>query len=455
MANERQRIDKKQSNPRRFSVISFKTVTAICLGATLCMAQTINISGVVQDNAGVGVVGATVKLEKANIAATSGAGGAFALIGSISSTKPPTALSAKAAKPVQLRNGKIEFTLSGNTTVAISMYDVGGRQRFSSKRTLGSGTYSINVPMQAMGIFLCKVTIGNEAYSFKGSSFRASSTEQAVVSCRTSTLARQAKATAVISDVIAATSPGMLNYRCVIENSDTSGVVIKMIANAGDMTDADGNVYQSVRIGSQVWMAENLRVTKYNDGTPISHVPDSAAWHNLYIPGSTTGAYCYYNNTTNADSIKKYGALYNWHVVGSSNPKKIAPTGWHVPSYAEWDTLYNCLIANGYNWDGTRTGNKIAKSMATKTDWKRCVQTGAIGNDLSKNNASGFSALPAGYRLPDCNFHLQSLTGFWWSATERDASNGRSRNLFYVVVGLYTSYNEKETCGFSVRLLRD
>ena len=146
MKNGRPRIDNKQSNPRKFSVISSNTVTAICLGATLCTAQTINLSGVVQDSGGVGIVGATVKLEKANLSATSGTGGAPTLTGSATSPKSRTALEAMVTNTVQVRNGKIAFTLTGNTPVGISIHDIGGRQVFSSKRTLGSGTHTIQIP---------------------------------------------------------------------------------------------------------------------------------------------------------------------------------------------------------------------------------------------------------------------------------------------------------------------
>ena len=90
---------------------------------------------------------------------------------------------------------------------------------------------------------------------------------------------------AAINDVIAATKTGYLNYRVVAYNSDTGGIVIKMIASAGTVTDADGNMYQTVKIGNQVWMAENLRVTKYDDGSAIPLVTDSAAWYGIYTNG--------------------------------------------------------------------------------------------------------------------------------------------------------------------------
>ena len=143
----------------------------------------------------------------------------------------------------------------------------------------------------------------------------------------------------------------------------------------GTVTDIDGNTYKTVKIGDQWWIAENLRTTKYNDGTSIPHVTDSSEWNTLTTPG-----YCYYNNTNNADSIRKFGALYNWYTI---NTKKLAPAGWHVPSDSEWKVLEEYLIANGYNWDGTTDSNKIAKSLAAKTDWKSSNEEGHVGNNPS------------------------------------------------------------------------
>jgi uncharacterized protein (TIGR02145 family) len=224
-------------------------------------------------------------------------------------------------------------------------------------------------------------------------------------------------------------------------------------SNGNTVTDADGNVYQTVKIGNQEWTTENLRTTKYNDGSPIPNITSKVAWDSCFY---TLGdAYCTYNNTTNSGSIKKYGVLYNWYAV---NTGKLAPAGWHVPTDEEWDTLQDYLIANGYNWDGTTTDNKIAKSMAAKTDWKSGsddVGDGAIGNDLTKNNRSGFSALPGGARDPDCDgFCGQDSSGYWWSATNWGSTCTWSRHLSSDYEEFLEPFSDK--CGgLSVRLVRD
>jgi uncharacterized protein (TIGR02145 family) len=178
----------------------------------------------------------------------------------------------------------------------------------------------------------------------------------------------------------------------------------------GKLMDVDGNAYDTITIGKQVWTVENFRATKYNDGTTIPLVTDPTTWNDLATP-----AYSYYNNTTNRDSIIKFGALYNWFVVESRN---FAPKGWHVPSNADWDSLLNFLIANDYNYDGTTTGNKVAKSMAATMDWQNnVIDSGAVGNNLSLNNKSGFSALPSGARFPNGGFHYLDQQCYWWSTT--------------------------------------
>jgi uncharacterized protein (TIGR02145 family) len=237
-----------------------------------------------------------------------------------------------------------------------------------------------------------------------------------------------------------------------LPNATSAGAVLTVsAATGGTVTDTDGNVYQTVTIGTQVWMVEDLKTTHYNDGSAIPLVTDNTAWDNLTTPG-----YCYYNNDIN--NKDKYGALYNWFVIDPSNLKKIAPTGWHVPSDSEWTVLDNYLISNGYNWDATTTGEKTAKSLAAQSDWSASTNAGAIGNDLTKNNRSGFSALPGGCRSTygGHGFFYVGSNNAWWSSTAVDASSAWGRGLAYDGDSLRRlSVGANKSCGYSVRLVRD
>lgn len=195
------------------------------------------------------------------------------------------------------------------------------------------------------------------------------------------------------------------------------------------LLDADGNVYHTVKIGTQTWTVENLKTTHYNDGTAIALVTDNTTWTNL-----TTGAYCWYNNDS-ATYKKTYGALYNWYTV---NTGKLAPAGWHVPTDAEWDTLSAYL-------GGDNVSGGALKDTGT-TYWESS-NTGAT-------NSSGFSAIPGGYRGSNGLFFNIGSYGSWWSATAFNASFAYYRNLSYSNSTLYRDYDYK-SCGYSVRLVRD
>jgi uncharacterized protein (TIGR02145 family) len=194
---------------------------------------------------------------------------------------------------------------------------------------------------------------------------------------------------------------------------------------------------------------ENLRTTKYNDGTPIPHVTDSSAWYRRSTP-----AYCWYNNNE-GENKEKYGALYNWAVVDPTNPAQIAPEGWRVPTSMDWANLKNHLITNGYNWDGTTTDDKIAKSLASRSDWIRSTNAGSPGNEISTNNASGFSALPGGYRFCEGSFLGKSEYCWWWTATTRSSIFAHSCFITNHAEDLSDSNVFHKNYGLSVRLMRD
>ena len=217
--------------------------------------------------------------------------------------------------------------------------------------------------------------------------------------------------------------------------------------------DQDGNSFDWQNYGTQDWAIENAEVVTYRDGTPIPNVTDNTEWNSL-----TSGAWCYVNN----DSTK--GRLYNWYAVAGvydeasfndrSLRKEFAPEGWHVPSEEEWKKLENYLIANGYNYDSTTSGNKIAKAMASTTGWNASTTAGAVGNDQSLNNSSDFNAFPEGYRYNNGSFVDESVSAIFWSSTEVIADDAWYRSLynnnsFLYRNGIYKRY------GFSVRFVRD
>ena len=216
------------------------------------------------------------------------------------------------------------------------------------------------------------------------------------------------------------------------------------IANNG-VTDIDGNYYDAVVIGNQIWMSENLKVTHYPDGTAIPHITDNTAWGNLG-DNNTDDAYCFYSNNSSSD----YGALYTWAaamgdnaVSSNTNPsgvQGVCPDGWHLPSDAEWTELIDYL-------GGTSVAGGNMKETGT-THWNN-PNTGAT-------NEKGFSALPGGYRgYGNGVFYDVGNYGYWWSATESSSgSDAWFRVLDYSYAGASRNINNK-AYGFSVRCVRD
>lgn len=213
-------------------------------------------------------------------------------------------------------------------------------------------------------------------------------------------------------------------------------------ANRSLIKDIDGTYYKAIMIGTQMWMTENLKTTKYNDRTPIPLVMDDAVWTAL-----TSNAYCWYNNDPGNKDV--YGALYNWYAV---NTAKLCPTGWHVPSDAEWITLRDYLTNNGYGYEGS--GDDIAKSMAATTNWISWEIPGLPGNDLASNNSSGFTGLPGGLRRYSGSFKDLGAGGYWWSSTEYSSAHAYYRHLYYINPNL-RGFGDTKDYGFSVRCLRD
>lgn len=165
----------------------------------------------------------------------------------------------------------------------------------------------------------------------------------------------------------------------------------------GTVSDMDENVYKTIVIGTQTWMAENLRANHYRNGDLIRNPSDENE--------------CY---------VTKYGRQYLWYEIADS--RNICPAGWHIPTFAEWTILENYLIANGYNFDGSTTGNKIAKSLASNSGWTPDKTEGSVGNAdyPEKQNATGFSALPGGVD----GISYVGEWGCWWTSSDLSEPNG-------------------------------
>jgi uncharacterized protein (TIGR02145 family) len=208
----------------------------------------------------------------------------------------------------------------------------------------------------------------------------------------------------------------------------------------GLITDIDGNDYQVVRIGDLLWMAENLKVTHYQNGEAIPYVTNNTEWSGL-----AAGAYCYYNHTENYQST--YGLLYNWWAA--KDGRNLAPLGWRVPSDADWKALeaeIGMIEAdiNLQNWRGTNEGGKL-KEMSS-SHWNQ-PNTGAI-------NEYGFTALPNGYRLDTGSFQqLGNYTRYWTSSASNN-SNGWYRALYSDSQQLGRSQVTKNQ-GYAIRCVKD
>jgi uncharacterized protein (TIGR02145 family) len=214
---------------------------------------------------------------------------------------------------------------------------------------------------------------------------------------------------------------------------------------AQTVKDIDGNVYKTVTIGTQVWMAENLKTTKYRNGDLIGTTTPAT----LDISGESTPKH-QWTYDGNESNVATYGRLYTWYAVTDS--RNVCPAGWHIPTDDEWTTLTNYLTNNGYGYEGS--GSDIAKSMASTSGWTTDPTAGNVGNDQASNNRSGFTALPSGYREGDGTFYDVGSNGGWWSSSEYSSTNAFFRCMYYDISSVYRFNLGKEN-GFSVRCLRD
>lgn len=193
------------------------------------------------------------------------------------------------------------------------------------------------------------------------------------------------------------------------------------------LTDIEGNVYKTVTIDTIVWMAENLKTTKFNDGSMIPHVTDPDEWAGLNSP-----AYCYYGNE---DYYNKniYGGLYNWYAVNSG---KLCPTGWHISTDAEWNSLTEFLGGESV------AGSKLKDTVIV---WESPYE--------DATNEVGFAALPAGGRDLEGYFYDRGFSGLWWTSEQFYSSSAIYRMIHYDA-SLQRNFINKSS-GMSVRCVKD
>lgn len=218
----------------------------------------------------------------------------------------------------------------------------------------------------------------------------------------------------------------------ISEPAEASGQVSSVSdSSAADtiVTDIDGNVYTTLKIGRQTWMKENLKTTKFSDGTPIQLITDGPSWAKAVKP-----AYCWYNNEP--DSYKDlYGALYNGFAASDN---RLCPKNWHVPSDAEWNVLSKLL--GGDNVAG-------AKLKEAGLDYW-------VSPNMAADNSSGFSALPGGLRYYDGVFHDFGFSSYFWTSEESSPGRMWFRYADYEYRDLFR-FNNSANIGFSIRCVRD
>lgn len=302
-------------------------------------------------------------------------------------------------------NCTLEIGIKKSGMVAINIYDPMGREITNLKRTLLAGIHSFKLNRIGKGMYIVKATFDGKTYSEKIISQSTSNYQieltysgNSGIFQGTSKLKR-----AKVERLWQYNTGDRLKfqgtsgkYSTIVMDIPTQSKTIQF--DFVECTDADGNNYPVVKIGNQIWSAENLRTTKYRTGDIIPQIFDDKDWDSPY--SLNIGGYCWYQNNTN--NIKFFGALYQYSTIMDS--LRIAPIGWHIPTNDEWETLISYLDANS-------AGDKLKESG--KTHWEQPIQAGT--------NESGFSAGPGGYRYN--GFFGIGSEGYWWSSTEFSASD--------------------------------
>ena len=338
---------------------------------------------------------------------------------------------------------RMQFDLTEPGETKISMYDLAGREIVQISDMLYPGRYTYLIEGMKEGLYILRVIWGKYLFSGKficsGSQnngpkivFKnAGNTENKIVIHEKRS---DLKGPGNMKDMPYNPSE-RLQYRAFSGNSitvttdvpSTIGNYYTINSVFVDCADADNNHYSAVLIGTQIWMGENLKTTKFSDGNPISNITDNNEWKNTTSPG-----YCWYDN--NIGNKNAYGALYNWHAAGT---KDICPVGWHLPTDEDWT-----ILITHYGGDNLAGGS--------------LKETGTIywSSPNNASNESGFSARPGGFRDIGGGFYGIGDYGHWWSSTDVLETNAYFRIMIFSNLNVTRTWNQKET-GMSVRCIKN
>lgn len=247
-------------------------------------------------------------------------------------------------------------------------------------------------------------------------------------------------------------------YTVNLEAQDTDGLTQSLTAQitvtayivqyTGTVTDIDGNVYNTIQIGDQLWMAENLKVTKYRNGDAIPNVTNFQDWEDLL-----SGAFLNYNN--DESYISTHGRLYNWYVIG--DPRGVAPEGWHVPSDDEWKELEMYLGMSQADADSetSRLTGKVGQKLKSASEWYNGWNNDENADpEIIGTNESGFSALPSGYTGSEGITFDTGIGVIFWTSTELIGGLAWRRGLGHASAGV-ARYTNGNRYGFSIRCIKD
>lgn len=350
----------------------------------------------------------------------------------------------------------LEINPSVNGDAFIKIYEITGKQVFTDRRYLENGKQEFLISGIKSGLYL--INIKGKTYQYTGKLLCAGKSSGKINVEKVSNyfqtvdekpLITENKGVQETRNMAYATGDRLKftavsgNYSTVLTEIPAQDKILSF--NFIACTDAANNHYPVVSIGTQIWMARNLEYLPAV--SPSSEGSESEKHYYVYNYQGT--------NVTEAKATSNYqvyGVLFNWPAANNG-----CPTGWHLPSDEEWTTLENYLIANGYNYDGTTSGNKIGKALAATTTWPPSTYTtGAIGNTNfpQKRNMTGFSALPGGQRYDDGGiFSLLNNYGYYWTSTAF-STQSYFRYLTYEYDGVYR-YNTTMARGYSVRCIKN